>query len=349
MLQRRKFLLLFLVLLFFTGFILDLSLGALSASFSFKSWWGAFMHPFEDPLKNNFLSQILWHLRLPDAISVALSGFGLGLSGLLLQGFFRNPLADPGLIGVSVGAAFSVVLFLGLAMGLKLALGDILWALPMIAFFGAVFSMLLLWGLARLLGLISSATLLLAGIGLSTFFAAISSLVFIELDNQGLHLALWWSFGGETVIQWSLLGGSVLILLVAVRISERQAKALDVNVLGEFEAESLGVNLKAMRLNILLAIALSAGVSVALTGPIAFIGLMVPHVVRYYFGFKHRVLVWTSGLLGAVLLLFSSMISRVVFNPVELPLGVVTSFLGLPFFFYFLLSKNFNKKRVSHG
>ncbi len=323
--------------IFAVSFFVDLACG--SVAFSFDHWIFLARHPFED----NFWNQIFWDVRFPNAISVMISGWGLGVSGVLLQGFFRNPLADPGLVGVSVGAAFFVVLFLGIAILCGVAIGKILWILPLIAFCGAIFSMLLVCFMARLLGRSSSEILLLAGVGLSTFFAGISSVIFIGLTTQGLHLALWWSFGGETVLDWPMLGLSLLILSLSIFIALRQAEALDVNVLGELEALSLGVNIKTMRLHVLWAVALSAGTSVALTGPIAFVGLMVPHIMRYMFGFQHRELLWVSGVFGATLLLFSSALSRIVLAPAELPLGVVAAFVGLPFFFCFLWTKNSNK------
>ncbi len=311
--------------MFFLGsFFLALAVGPV--------WWGL------GGGSSVLLREVVWHLRFPEALSVALSGFGLGFCGVLLQGFFRNPLADPALMGISAGSAFAVVFFLGLMGLLGVALGGVLWALPAMAFFGAICSMVIMLVLVRY-RVAPSITFLLAGIALSAFFAAVSSLIFIGLDNEGLHLALWWGLGGVEVVSLEVLLGACLILIIAMTLAQLQARALDVVILGEMEARSLGVNLTGVRRNVLIAVALSAGVSVALTGPIAFMGLMIPHLARRWFGFKHAGLLWVSGFLGAGLLLLSSVISRLILMPVQLPLGIVTSFLGVPFFIYFLLSR----------
>ncbi len=309
-----------------------LAIGAFFLALAFGAY------PFLDLFHGEGLS-ILLNLRLPLTFSITLSGFALGVSGVLLQGLFRNPLADPALLGFSAGAGFFVIVFLEVLslLGLSLAVFNI-W-LPVIAFLGALFSMGVLFCITRFLDSKQALILLLCGIGFSVFLAALASLILIQLSNQGLHLILWWGLGGASLIDKHLLGMAFFLLILVCFGLKSQTKALDVLVLGEEAAESLGVSLKALRVRCLCSVAVLVGVSVALTGPIGFIGLMVPHIARIFFGFKHQALLWTSGLLGSSVLLISHALAVCCFSPLELPLGVATALLGVPCFFYLLLAR----------
>jgi iron complex transport system permease protein len=280
--------------------------------------------------------EVLWKLRLPLAVGLTLSGFSLGSSGVLLQGLFRNPLADPALFGFSAGASFFALLYVAFLGALGSSFLFLMSSLPLVAFLGAIFSMIVLFVLDRWSPLKSPGTLLLFGVGWSVFLAALSGLIFLRLSDPSLHFILWWGFGGSFFSGVGLLIMAGGLLIVGVCRVQSDLKSLDVMVLGEAEASHLGVNLQKLRTQILFSVALLIGISVALTGPISFVGLMMPHLGRILFGFKHSSLFWVSGVLGSQFLLFSHAISSQFFYPMEPPLGIVASLVGVPCFFYWL-------------
>jgi iron complex transport system permease protein len=165
---------------------------------------------------------------------------------------------------------------------------------------------------------------------------ALSGLILLRLNDSSLHFILWWGFGGSFEKGAGLLLMAGATLLLAIWRVQSELKKLDVMVLGELEASHLGVNLSKLRVRALFSIALLIGISVALTGPIGFLGLMMPHIGRMFFGFKHTTLFWVSGLLGSQFLLFSHAFAEQFFYPIELPLGIIASLLGVPCFFYIL-------------
>ncbi|NCX94209.1 MAG: iron ABC transporter permease [Gammaproteobacteria bacterium] len=287
--------------------------------------------------QNPLIFHILYQLRLPGVLAIAASGFALGVSGAAMQGLLRNPLADPALLGVASGASVAVIVLMWffLALGISAVAFSIF--LPMAAFGGGLMAVGLIALMARLLGTPDMMSVLLAGIALSALLAAVASVLLLMLDNQGLHLALWWGFGGLTNLAWPVLVWNGLVIAIATTLLWLEAKALNVLSLGELGAMATGVNVQKLRRWVLIGVAFSVGASVALTGPIAFIGLIVPHMMRLWLGTDHRSLLPASGLCGAIVLLMASMIAKILIAPMELPMGIITAFIGVPFFLWLLI------------
>ena len=286
---------------------------------------------------------IICELRLPRTLLAALIGSGLALSGGAMQGLFRNPLADPSLIGVSAGASLgaSVVIVFAASWFGGQAMGA-LWGLSLMAagaFIGGTVAVLVVYRLAS--GVLSSqgtsmATMLLAGIAISALAGAGNSLLSFYADNEMLRRISLWQMGRLDGANWPrvIMAGAALALLLAGLLG--QSRALNALLLGESEARFLGIDVEQLKRRVVLLTALGVGVSVAVAGAIAFVGLVVPHIVRLLIGPDHRFLLPGSALLGASLLVFADTLSRLVVAPAELPVGIVTALLGVPFFFSLL-------------
>ncbi len=295
-------------------------------------------------LERQFL--ILSQIRLPRMLLAALVGAGLAICGAAMQGLFRNPLADPSLIGVSAGAsagASFVIVFAGgglLAGHGNEALGLSLMAAG--AFSGGFIAVLVVYRLATSAsGPVSRgtsvATMLLAGIAISALAGACNSALSFVADNEMLRRISLWQMGRLDGANWSRVAMAALALAVIVAGLLGQSKALNALLLGESEARFLGINVEQLKRRVVLLTALGIGVSVAVAGAIAFVGLVVPHIVRLSIGPDHRFLLPGSALLGALLLVLADALSRVIVAPAELPVGIVTALLGVPFFFSLLL------------
>ena len=273
---------------------------------------------------------VLMQIRLPRICLALLVGAGLGIAGTAMQGLMRNPLADPSLIGISSGGA--------LAATLVFLLGETsIFILPAAAFTGALITTLAVYRLSHSGGRMMIAVVLLAGIAINALANAFSALLtFFATDIQIRNVSFWklGSLGGSS---WT----AVVILLPCVTIPIwlliRQGRALNAFLLGESEAFHLGIHVeRAKRLTILM-VALAAGASVAFTGIIGFVGLVVPHILRFLVGPDYRRLLPASALFGAALLLICDLISRTLVTPAELPIGIITALGGAPFFLYLLL------------
>lgn len=285
---------------------------------------------------------VVLSIRLPRVLLAMLVGAALALSGALMQGLFRNPLADPGLIGVSAGSA--------LAAGATIVLGDVLLApllggrlpfavLPIGAFLGGLTSTLLLYGIATRGGRTSIATMLLAGIALGALAGAMSGfLAFLSDDRQLRDLTFWTlgSFGGASWTKLAAVAPIILPLLIAAPLLARGLNGL---ALGEAEAFHLGLDVQRIKTIAILVVALAVGASVAAAGVIGFVGIVVPHLVRLAVGANHRVLLPGSALGGAILLLGADILARSLAAPAELPIGILTAALGAPFFLWLLLTR----------
>lgn len=271
---------------------------------------------------------ILWQIRLPRMGMGMLVGAALGMAGAAYQGVFRNPLADPYLLGVSAGAGLGAVLALG--FDLDLSFGPFS-AVPAAAFAGALLAVSGSALIAR--GSFSSAaTLLLAGVAMAALFSAGQTYALQQLDETRAREALSWLFGQLTTHGWD----QVTLLLPYVGISTAvlllHARHLDVLRLGDEEARALGLNPARTRLIVIVAATLMTAAAVSVSGLIAFVGLVVPHVVRMLTSHSYRVVVPLSGIVGAAFLGFVDIGSRTLVAPAELPVGVITAFVGAPFF-----------------
>ncbi len=274
---------------------------------------------------------VLWNIRLPRVVLGLLVGGGLASAGATLQGVFRNPLADPGLIGVSSGAAVGAVgaILLGIT-----AFGA--FVLPLAAFGGGLIATLVVYGLARHGGRADVATLLLTGIAVNAICgAATGFLIFLASDAQ-LRSIVFWSFGSLGGATWSATLAVAPLIVGGTLLLPRWARALNLLSLGEREARHLGVETERVRLLLIVLTALVTGAAVAVCGTIGFVGLVVPHLLRLIAGPDHRTLLPASALGGAALLTLADFFARTVAAPVEIPLGVVTALVGGPFFLWLL-------------
>jgi len=271
-------------------------------------------------------STVVFDLRLPRALSALVVGASLSLAGVLMQVLLRNPLADPYVLGTSGGAAaFALlVIFLGLPYQ----------SIPLAAGIGSVLSMGLLFLLARGEGDWSSARLLLTGIVLASGWGALISFILSITQGAEIHSMLFWLMGDfraapPGVVRWALL-------LVVLALSLFVARDLNLLAGGELRAQSLGVSTRVLRLGILFAASLLTAAAVTLSGSIGFVGLVVPHMMRLLVGADHRRLVPASALAGSCLLVLAEMMARTVLSPQQLPVGVITAFVGVPLFLYLL-------------
>ena len=272
---------------------------------------------------------LILDLRLPRVLGAAVIGALLALTGALSQGLFRNPLADPSLIGVTGGASLggALALTLGIASG---AQGD-LW-LAVSAFCGGLSAVALVYGIARSVDGTGVATLLLAGVAITALAGALVSLLELAVANSTLRQVALWRLGSVAGMGYGdlVLGALVLALLWIMTFPLHGF--LNALLLGEAEAGHLGYNVSRLKLLLIVSVAAGMGVTVALAGAIAFVGLVVPHMVRLYAGPEHRRLLPRSALLGALILVLADALSRSVLPPAEIPLGVITALLGVPYF-----------------
>jgi iron complex transport system permease protein len=276
---------------------------------------------------------VVWEVRLPRTLLACLVGCGLALAGAALQGIYRNPLADPGIIGVSSGAALGAVTSIVLGVG---SLGS--WTTPVAAFGGALAVSVLVYRMSRRAGRTEVVTLVLTGIALNAIVASLIGYLTTRADDQQLRSIVFWNLGSFANARWRYVAVAGVIVAFGAATLPLLARRLDLLALGEREARHLGVETDALRRQVIVVAAIVVGGCVAVSGIIAFVGLVVPHLVRLVAGPSHRVLLPASALGGAALLTLADLGSRTLLAPRELPLGVVTSGVGGVFFLWLLLS-----------
>ncbi|HEV8390242.1 MAG TPA: iron ABC transporter permease, partial [Dongiaceae bacterium] len=285
------------------------------------------------------LRTILIDIRLPRIALGILAGAGLAVAGVTLQGLFRNPLADPGLIGVSTGAATAAAAFIVLGWPLTeyLPAPVLRHALPVAAFGGGLATTILIYVVATREGRTDVATLLLAGVAINAMAAACIGLLIFLSSERELRDLNFWMLGSLNGVTWERLAFVGPVILAASLALTRFARHLNALLLGEAEARHLGFDVERTKRWMIALVALTVGAIVALTGAIGFVGLLVPHLVRLLMGADHRTVYPLSALLGACLVLLADLFARTIVVPTELPIGIVTSFLGGPFFLWLLL------------
>jgi iron complex transport system permease protein len=271
---------------------------------------------------------IVWELRLPRVLTAAAVGAGLAVSGAVMQAVTRNPLADPYLLGLSSGASLGAVavVLLGAAI-----------ALPFAAFAGAMLALALTLVLASSLGAITPTRTVLAGLAVSALASAITSFViFWSAEGDSYREILSWLLGSLAGARWPAVGIAFAAILVAGIPVMFAGRLLDAFAFGDVSAASLGVNVGATRWTLLGATALITGAMVSVSGSIGFVGLILPHAVRLLVGASHRALLPLSALVGAVFLVWADTAARTLFDPRELPVGIVTAMIGAPVFAFLL-------------
>jgi iron complex transport system permease protein len=277
---------------------------------------------------------IVYQIRLPRTFMALLVGAGLAVAGVAMQALFKNPLADPYVLGASSGAGFGAALVISL--GLVSAI-----FVPPAAFAGAVIATFTVYALSMIGQRSSVSLLLLSGIALSTFFSAlISYLMFVSGEN--LHQLVFWLMGGLWASRWEYVEITFPVILIGTVIVYAYARDLNLMLSGEESAQHLGVAVESLKKILLVTVSFVVGVAVAFCGIIAFVGLIVPHVVRTFTGPDHKALIPASALFGGILLIWADIIARSAIPGSEMPVGIVTALLGAPFFMYLVRSRRKN-------
>ncbi len=275
---------------------------------------------------------IIFLVRFPRVVVAALAGTALGASGAVMQGMFRNPMADPGLLGISSGAGLGAVL----AIKLGLAAASI-FIMPLFAFVGAFTAITVIYMLSYRKGKVPVLTLILSGIAISTFLGAITNVVLTLSYDYQVKEFLFWLTGGLEGRRWEHVQMVVLPVFVSVVLMLVFSRDLNVLLMGEEEAKSVGLNTERLRTILLVLVSVSTASAVCVTGSISFVGLIVPHIMRLMVGPDHKILLPASAVGGAIFLVVCDLISRVVAVPYELGVGIITALLGAPYFLYLLL------------
>ena len=287
---------------------------------------------------------VFWVIRFPRVILGLLIGAALALSGAALQGLFRNPLADPGLIGISAGASLSAVLMivflstLSLTPYYHLVEGMVgYYTLNIVTFTGSCITSFIVFNVARTNGKTNVTTMLLGGIAINALCGALIGLITYYATDAELRTITFWSLGSLGGASWNTVFTILPFVLVPIICLPRLSKALNTLSLGEKEAAYLGVSVDRLKVQIIVLSTLAVGSAVAVAGIISFVGLVVPHVLRMLGGFNQRYILIGSSLAGALLLTGSDLLARVIVAPAELPIGVITALIGTPIFVWILL------------
>ena len=279
---------------------------------------------------------IIIDIRLPRVLLSCFVGASLGICGAVLQGLFRNPLADPGLIGVSAGAALgAAIAIVILPPGLSGSLtGQLL--LPISGILGAFIVIMLLFSVTKGFGGHSTTYLLLMGVAINAIVGVLIGVLTYISTNTELRTLTFWTMGSFSGATWTLLLPASVAIMSSIGLLIPTAKNLNLIQLGEIEAYRLGVNVQKLKTRIIVCCAICIGVSVALSGIIGFIGLVVPHIARLLGGVSHKYLLPSASLLGAGIMISADLISRIIIEPMELPVGLITSAIGSPFFLWLI-------------
>lgn len=288
---------------------------------------------------------IIWLLRTPRVIIAALVGIALAIAGVQMQGLFQNPLASPDIIGTSAGGALGAVL--ALATGLA---NQSLWYLPLLAVGGAFTTLLMLYGLTVRQGNLSVTTLLLAGVALNAFIGALTTalITWSWLEYEATRTMIFWLLGGLDSRTWSHVWIALPGVTIATIIAWWYARDLDLLLLGEETAYSLGVAVEPVKLLLLFNTALLTGIAVAMSGVIGFVGLIIPHIIRLLVGPTHRYLIPLAALFGANFMITIDLLARTLHPPQEIRLGILTALLGSPFFLFLLLRQTRVRTHLTH-
>jgi iron complex transport system permease protein len=332
--RKRIYAILGLVALLLLVVSFATSVGSVDIPFSTTSSILISRLPFIDiaPTWTNAMETIVLEIRLPRVILAGLVGAALSIAGATYQGLFRNPLADPYLIGVAQGAALGAVIGFLLPAG---ALGASIGLIPVLAFAGALGSIAVVYSLARVGRTLPLTTLILAGVALGALLGA--TVAYLALTSgQMVRSILFWLTGSFSLSQWSevwivlpiiVIGGGVIILF---------ARSLNIMQFDEEQAQQLGVNVEKLKIILLVAATLVTAAAVSFVGIIGFVGIIVPHAVRLVWGPDHRFLLPLSMLTGAIFLILADVLARTMAAPSEIPIGVITAIFGAPFFLYLL-------------
>lgn len=277
---------------------------------------------------------IIWSIRLPRVLLGVLVGASLSMAGAAFQGMFKNPMADPYIIGISSGAALGATIAIILRINI-----DVLniSSISIFAFIGAIIAVFTVYNIARIKNKVPVTTLLLAGIAVGQFLTAIMSMIMVLYSND-MSKIIYWTMGGLSGKGWEPLLRISLPTIISMILINFFARDLNIMLTGEESAQSLGVDVEKTKLYILVLGTFMTSMVVSVSGIIGFVGLIIPHIVRMLIGPDHRILLPASALIGGIFIIFTDTIARTIISPVEIPVGIITALFGGPFFIYLLKS-----------
>jgi len=333
---RRMLLVLAVILLFAAVF--SLASGATDTSAASVAWA---LVSGQDNLISAVERVVILDIRMPRTLLGMLIGASLAVSGATMQGLFRNPLADPGIVGVSAGAGLGAVTFIVLGGTILAPVAALfgIYHIPFAAFLGGLFFTFALYRISTNNGRTSVATMLLAGIALGAMAGAFTGLMIFWADDDQLRDLTFWGLGSIAGATWPKVAAVAPIILPILLFAPFMARGLNAMTLGEATAQHLGVHVQVFKRVAIVMVAAATGASVAVSGGIGFVGIVVPHLLRLSMGPDHRYLLPACALLGAIMLLFADAIARQIVAPAELPIGIVTATIGAPFFLWILLRR----------
>lgn len=329
---RRRLAIVTLAVALLAAMVLAVGLGAVSVSPS--DTIGAVARG----IRGEALTQadaVIWHLRLPRVLLAALIGAALALAGVLYQALFKNPLADPYILGVSSGAGLGATIAF-VAAGTSFA--SRAFSVPFGAFAGALLTIALVVRLASRAGRADTTSLLLAGVAISYTLAAVTSFLMVVFRNS-MQSVVFWMMGGLTSASWPNVWIVSAMFTLGAVVPLLYSRELNIMLLGDERAGQLGVNVERFKLLVLASASLVVAAAVSVSGLIGFVGLMTPHMARLVLGPDHRLLLPASTLAGAIVMVLADLAARTVLAPVEIPVGIVTAVLGGPFFVWLLVRK----------
>ncbi|WP_420548601.1 FecCD family ABC transporter permease [Curvivirga sp.] len=318
---------LFFAVILVTTMLVSLSIGAIKIPLVHILTWDL----------SDLHETVLTQIRLPRVLLGLVVGGALAVSGAVMQALFRNPLADPGLIGVTSGAALMVAFTIVVVGSLPGILG--VYSLSFAAFSGAIITSILIFKIAGHSGKFSVTYLLLAGIAINALaVAGIGFLTYLS-DDQQLRNFTFWTLGSLGGALWPAVMAAASVIIPALLILIRHARKLNILLLGESEAQNLGIDTESLKRMTIVVAAISVGAAVAVSGMIGFVGLLVPHLIRLMFTSDNRQLIPLAAMMGGFLLILADLLARVIVTPAEMPVGILTSILGGPFFLWLLLKQ----------
>lgn len=283
------------------------------------------------------MNEIVWGIRLPRVLLGAVVGAGLGVIGVCMQSLVQNPIADPYVLGISSGASLGATLYI--LTGLPSILAGI--GLRGFAFAGAITSTILVYTISKIGGKPTPIKFILSGTAISAIFSSITNLIVLRSDNQeGMKDVMFWTMGRLSGARWQDLGFVTLIILLGIIVLIYQYRSLNVLLMGDESATTLGLNINFIRKFLMVFSSLLTAVIVCVSGSIGFVGIMIPHIVRYIVGSNHKYLLPITALGGAIFLIWADVLARTIATPEEIPIGIITSIIGAPFFLYLMIKKS---------
>lgn len=324
-------------------FFIAIAFGAVSILPS--EMWSALKHWFTGKEPATIYESVFIQLRLPRVLLCVVTGAILAVSGVLMQGLFRNPVVEPGLVGTSAGAAFGASIVFSLSPFMSPTFKSILgpFMVPLFAFGGGLAATYLVYNIAKDKKHISILSLLLVGMAMNAIgLSGVGLMTYIARDPQARSITFW-NLGTFSGANWFQVFVTGIMAVVCFWLAQKQAQKLNVLLLGEQEAGHLGVDVKKLKTNILILNTAMVSIATAFVGVIAFMGLIVPHVLRLLIGSDHKKLIPASILMGALLLTIADVVARLLLAPAELPIGIITSIVGAPLYIFLLKKFQLNQ------